>query len=243
MRLLDRQVNLLEYLTSSNAIFGSEGGTSLDQSLQGIDRGLLRLEARFSHEKRMEKISAVFFRTFQLLGPDHAAIVREFTAACPPIDISRLENARQFYDFLCARWRHQPLKPPHLRDVAACEFACARARAGANAQEPELPQGGHPRRGDFRRHPGVVLQRCAYDIQPIFEGASADAAPIKRDTPLAIAIPRDAEHPKVFELLPVVFDVLATLDDWTDRAALGATPELDDLIGDLAKYELVEVRR
>jgi hypothetical protein len=242
VRLLDRQVNLLEFLTSGNAIFGSEGGTSLDQSLQGIDRGLLRLEARFSHEKRMEKITAVFFRTFQLLGPDRATIVREFAAACPPVDISRLENARQFYDFLCARWRHQPLKPPHLRDVAACEFACARARAGTDDQELEPAQGGHPRRGDFRRHPGVILQRCAYDIQPIFEGASADA-PVKRDTPLAIAIPPDAEHPKVFELLPVVFDVLATLDDWTDRAALGATSELDELIGDLAKYELVEVRR
>jgi hypothetical protein len=242
MRLLDRQASLLEYLTSSDAIFGSEGSTSLDQSLRGIDRGLLRLEARFSHEKRMEKITAVFARTFQLLGPDQATIVREFTAACPPIDISRLENARQFYDFLCARWRHQPLKPPHLRDVAACEFGCARARAGANAQELE-PRGRHPRRGDFRRHPGVILQRCAYDIQPIFDGASADAAAVKRDTPLAIAIPPDAEHPKVFELLPVAFDMLAMLDDWTDRAALGATPELDELIGDLARYGLVEVRR
>jgi hypothetical protein len=242
MRLLDRQVSLLEYLTSSNAIFGGEPSTFLDQSLQGIDRRLLRLEARFSHEKRMEKISAVFVRTFELLGPDRAAIVREFTAACPPIDISRLENARQFYDFLCARWRRQPLKPPHLRDVAACEFACARARAGANDREMESVHGRHFRQGDFRRHPGVVLQRCAYDIQPIFEGASA-AAPVQRDTPLAIAMPPDAEHPKVFELLPVAFDLLATLDGWTGRAALGATPELDELIGELANCGLVEVRQ
>jgi hypothetical protein len=118
-RLLDRQVNLLEYLTSSGAVFGDNADASCNPALQGIDRGLLRLEACFSHEKRMEKIIAVFSRTFQLLGADHAVIVREFVDVCPPVDISRLENARQFYNFLCTRWRHEPPQPPYLGDVAA----------------------------------------------------------------------------------------------------------------------------
>ena len=72
--LLDRQVSLLKYLTSGTAIFGDTGDASLDPALHGIDRGLLILEARFSHEKRMGKIAAVFSRTFEILAGDQAAI-------------------------------------------------------------------------------------------------------------------------------------------------------------------------
>ncbi len=241
-RLLNRQISLLEYLTSSGAIFGDEGDASLDQALQGIDRGLLRLEACHSHEKRMGKIIAVFPRTFQILGAGQAAIVREFVEVCPPIDISRLENARQFYDFLCARWRHEPLEQPYLRDVTSCEFACAKVRVGAKARGLESAGDERAPRDGIRRHPDVILLHCAYNIRPIFESGVAEAAPVKRDTQLAIAIPPDAEHPKVFEVLPLVFDVLAVLDDWTDRSALGSTPELDELICDLSQHGLVEVR-
>ena len=68
-RLLDRQVSLLEYLTNGGAIFGETADAALDQGLQGIDRGCSHIEARFSHEKRMEKIAAVFPRTFELSVP------------------------------------------------------------------------------------------------------------------------------------------------------------------------------
>jgi len=34
----------------------------------------------------------------------------------------------------------------------------------------------------------------------------------------------------------------SSVDDWTDRSALGATPEVDALIRDLAEHGLVEVR-
>jgi hypothetical protein len=242
-RLLDRQVSLLEYLTSSDAVFGDQGDKSLDPLLQGIDRGLLRLEACFSHEKRMEKISAAFPRTFQLLGAESAAIVREFVEACPPVDITRLENARQFYNFLCARWRHAPPEPPYLGDVAACELAFVKVRVGAEAQVLEPAGGEQPRHG-IRRQSGVILLRCAYDVRPIFEGGPGEVAPVRRDTPLAIAIPPPhAEHPKVFELLPPAFDMLAALDDWTDRFALAPAPELDELICVLTEHGLVEVRR
>ena len=67
-RLLDRQAKLLAYLTSGEAIFGDKSGVPIDPALQGIDRALLHVEARFSHEKRMEKIAAVFPKTFALLG-------------------------------------------------------------------------------------------------------------------------------------------------------------------------------
>jgi hypothetical protein len=246
MRLLDRQARLLEYLTSSGAIFGEGGDAPLDHALHGMDARLLRLEACFSHEKRMAKIITVFPKTFQLLGADRAAIVREaivreFVSACPPTDITRIENGRQFHDFLRARWRRQPPEPPYLRDVAACEFAIAKVRVGAKVQELE-PRGAQAPPAGIRRRPDVALLHCAYDIRPIFEADSGQATPVERDTLLAIVMPPGALNPKVFEVLPVVYDILAAIDDWTDRSALGATPEVDRLIGDLAAHELIEVR-
>jgi hypothetical protein len=86
---------------------------------------MLRLEARFSHEKRMRKIQAVFPHSLRLLGGARDEIVRDFAEAAPPIDISRIENARQFYDSLCTSWRQRSPDPAHLRDVAACDFAFA----------------------------------------------------------------------------------------------------------------------
>src|SRR4051794_29296384 len=112
-RLLDRQISLLEYLTSSNAIFGNRIDSALDLADDLADwassRALLDLEARFSYEKRMHKITAVFPRTFELLGEHRAEIVREFVRACPPTDIDRLDNARQFRAFLLAREREPTL--------------------------------------------------------------------------------------------------------------------------------------
>src|SRR5262245_37134448 len=174
--LLDRQLSLLEYLTSRDAIFGGKPDAPLGQALQGMNLGLLRLEACFSHEKRMEKVVAVFPRTFELLAADQDAIVRDFVAVCPPVDITRLENARQFHEFLRARWRRDGAKPLHLPDVAACEFAFALARVAAGDANAA---GGNP--GDIRRHPGAVLLRCAYNIRPIFESSSVEMALIKRD--------------------------------------------------------------
>ncbi len=124
-RLLERQVSLLHYLTSGGAIFGGKDCAGLDVNLQGIDRELLNLEARFSHEKRLEKIVAVFPRTFALLEANREILIRQFVDACPPLAIGRLENAGQFHDFLAARWRHEPAKPAFLPDVAACELALA----------------------------------------------------------------------------------------------------------------------
>jgi hypothetical protein len=242
-RLLERQVRLLEFLTSSAAIFGEGDDSSLDPALHGFDGGLLRLEARFSHEKRMDKIVTVFPKTFELLAGDRDAVVRAFVEACPPIDVSRLDDARQFYGCLCTRWRSVPPDPPYLRDVAACEFACLRIRVGAEDRRPEPANGRPPPRDGIRRYPGFILLRCCYDIRPIFEGDSGGAAPTKRDVPLVVGMPPGADHPRVFEVLDVVFDLLAALDDWTDPAALGTAQELKPLIGELAEHALLEVRR
>jgi hypothetical protein len=234
-RLLQRQVSLLRYLTSGDAIFGDRG--PLDPDLHGVDGTLLRMEARFSHEKRMEKIAAVFPRTFELLGSEREALIREFVDACPPADIARLANARQFHDFLSARWPRQPPRPAYLPDVAACELACAQARAGC---EDGATPANDVRRTGIRRRPGVVLLRCAFDIRPIFEAGAGD--PVERDTPLAIVPAPDRDQPGIFELPPAVFDLLAALEGRVDAADLREVPETDALIADLARAGLMEVR-
>jgi hypothetical protein len=241
-RLLDRQVELLDYLTSVGAIFGDTADARVGDALHGIDPGLLRLEARFSHEKRMEKILTAFPRTFALLGGRSKPIVRDFVRACPPIDVTRIVNARQFHEFVSERWRREPPDPEYLADVAACEFGCAQVRLAREEAEPAQDE-ETPAQGGIRRSPDVVLLRCRYDVRPIFEQeAAARVVPVERDTPLALAMPPEADEPRIFEVPAPVFDLLAALDDWVDPDTLDATGELEELIRDLADHGLVEVR-
>src|SRR5262249_41624312 len=67
-RLLEQQTSLLEYLTSGRVIFGATDIDPAKRILPGVPTGVLRLEARMSHAKRMAKITAVFDKTFELLG-------------------------------------------------------------------------------------------------------------------------------------------------------------------------------
>jgi len=234
--LLERQVSLIEHLTSGTAIGGS--------APEGIDRALLWVEARFSYAKRMEKINAVLPKTFELLGSRRDALVCAFIEGCPPTTLSRLENARQFYRFLISCWLREDPDPPYLRDVAACELACAEADADPERQTAHrVTSAERLDRGGFRRCPNVILQRCAYDVRPIFEAGPEKAVPVKRDTPLVIAIPPGADSPEVFEVVPTIFNLLAVLDDWTDPHALPAEPEFANLLADLTSRGLIEVRQ
>jgi hypothetical protein len=238
-RLLDRQVDLLEYLTSNTAIFRDMADTSLNRTSLGIDDGLLHLEARFSHEKRMTKIAWVLPRTLDLMETAMDTIVRDFVAARPPASISRIENARQFHDFLAARWRVEAPKPPWLPEVAACELAYADAGDGGKPAD----RGKEPAaRGGIRRRPGVTLIRCRYDVRSILEGRGGEAAVAERATPLAIWMTPDAEHPSVSKLSPDLFDLLETLDDFVVLEAFSSLPEVSEFIADLNRRGLLEVR-
>ena len=238
-RLLDQQISLLDYLTSGCAIFGSDGLAALDQAPPGFDTGLLRLEACFSHEKRMEKITAAFPHTFRLLGKDQSEIARRFASACPPTDNSRIENARQFCEFIAAQ---EQTEPPYLRDVATCEFSLAKARVAFESGESDRTEDEGAAVGSVRRARNVILRKCEYDVRGIFEAAPENAVPIRRDTLLAILIPPGARDPQIFEVLPVAFEALVALDVWTDTAGLGCAPERDAMLRDLAEHGLVEVR-
>lgn len=242
-RLLDRQVSLLAHLTSGATIFDDNDSAARDPALQGIDRSLLRLEACFSHEKRMEKIIAVFPRTFDVLGEHKATVIRQFTQACPPDDISRLVNARQFCDFLSSS-EQRNLLPPYLADVAACEFACLRVRTAIEEQDDGRENDNAPRsRKEIRRSRAVALLLCEYDVRSVFEAGARMSAPEKRKTPLAVVMRRRAGGPQICEVLPIVFEVLTALDDWTSPTALGETPAAKELIADLLDHRLIEARR
>jgi hypothetical protein len=246
-RLLDRQVSLISYLTSGAAIFGDDNAPLADPALQGFDPRLLRLEARFSHQKRMEKIAGVFSRTLDLLGTERAQVVQAFAERCPSVDIGRIENARQFHTFLSGVWRFRPPGRPYLPDLAACELAFAEVRnwvgdASAGETPKEGRAGARPR--SIRRHPGIALQRCDHDVRPLFEAddihSTPHSTPVKRETLLAFATPRDAADAQVFELDPAIFGLLSALNDWTERSAFGATEDANALIDELASHGLVE---
>jgi hypothetical protein len=241
--LLDRQASLLAYLVSSAAIFGDERHPSGNPALAGIDHALLHLEAVFSYDKRIAKIAAVFPKTFDSLGHNRNAMLREFAVTFPATDIDRLANACQFYDYLCTLGRPNALKTPGLLDIAACELAFAKVRSETEGGDSDVAAEKNVSQGSIRRRPGVVLHRCACDVRPIFEGESVRGLLAQRDTPLAIAIPPGADQPAVFQVAPAVFDLLAALGDWADRSSFGTTPALEKLIADLAGHGLIEVSK
>jgi hypothetical protein len=239
-QLLHQQASLIDYLTSRAAIFAEQTDTPLPPALYGIDCALLNLEAQFTHQKRMDKISAVFARTFTLLGAHSDSLVRDFAQTCPPVGITRLENARQFFDFLCARLRNDPRVPPYIGDIATCEFACAQARV--DDAQPVLQDREIAPPAAIRRHPNTILLRASYDIRPMFEGGVETVPPPKRDTPLGVTVPPGSAEPKIFELVPPIFHLLSLLDDWSDASEMRAEPELNKLIGELVTCGLIEVR-
>ncbi len=251
--LLERQVSLIEHLTSGAAIFGGAGGSAPD--LEGIDQALLRVEAKFSYAKRMEKITAVLPRTFELLGSSRDAHARAFVERCPPTTLSRLENACQFHRYLVSCWTRQAPDPPYIGDVAAFEIAWAKVDADPEHHSSDRATRADRARGrGVRRCPHVILLRCAYDIRPIFEAplstlprmrgrVGEGAVPVKRDAPLVVALPPGSDGPQVFEVAPAIFDLLAALNDWTDPEGLDVEPDFAKLVADLVARGLVEVRR
>jgi hypothetical protein len=238
-RLLHLQTSLLEYLTSAAAIFGHRRALPADHDLHGVDIGRLRLEARFSFDKRLAKISSVFPRTFAIFTGDWAPVLREFVDAQPPMDIGRLGNAQQFFDFLSKRSDHAQMEPPWLLDVAACELACAQVRAYAKAGESAIAD---PVAGAVRCRPGAVLLRCTYDVRSVFEDHAGDGAGVERHTLLVVFIPPHVDRLQICDIGREVFDLLSACRQWTDPATLGLVRGSDELVSDLAGRGLLEVR-
>jgi hypothetical protein len=173
------------------------------------------------------------------MGSHRDQIIRDFVESCPPVSISRLENARQFHDFLSTRWTFQEPEPPCLLDVAACEIAYASVRGSSTPRfEAVRDMAG---RG-IRRRPNVVMVRCRHDVRAILEGDGGAADAPERDTPLAISMPPGADHPIVSELSPELFELMEMLGDFFDFDELSDLPRVSGLLADLANRGLIEVR-
>jgi hypothetical protein len=236
-RLLHLQTSLLEYLTSAAAIFGDRSVSPADYDLHGVDIGRLRLEARFSFDKRLAKISSVFPRTFAIFTGDWAPVLREFVDAQPPMDIGRLGNAQQFFDFLSKRLDHAQMEPAWLLDVAACELACAQVRAHTKMGESAIAD---TVAGAVRCRPGAVLLRCTHDVRSVFEDHAGVGAAVKRQSLVVVFIPPHVDRLQICDVGREVFDLLSACPQWTDPATLGRG--LDELVSDLAGRGLLEVR-
>ncbi len=238
-RLLHLQTSLLEYLTSADAIYGDRPVSTAGDNLHGVNIGRLRLEARFSFDKRLAKISSVFPRTFEIFRGDWAPVLREFVDAQPPVDISRLRNAQQFFDFLSKRSENAQMAPPWLLDVAACELAFAQVRAYTEVEKSAIADFVP---GAVRCRPGAALLRCTYDVRSVFEGRAGDGVAVKRETLLVVFIPPHVDRMQICDVGHEVFDLLAACRRWTDPATLGIERGLDELVSDLASRGLLELR-
>lgn len=236
-RLLERQVALLDYLTSTRAIFGLDGSAATDSRFHGFDVGRLRQEAMFSYDKRVAKIAAVFAKTWEYLGQNRTALLRRFVDAYPPASIGRLDNAQQFFDFLCEEWRREPPEAAYLPDIAACELAMAKVRSHTADILSEY-EGPRPA---LRRHPGVERLICSHNIGLLFVEPSLATKPRKHTTRLAIVMPVESDAPRIFEVPDAVFSVLGKLDDWVPLAAIPADPVVRAIFDELAHTGLVEV--
>jgi hypothetical protein len=85
-----------------------------------------------------------------------------------------------------------------------------------------------------------VLQRCDYDVRPLFEADDVRYVPEKRETMLAFAMPGGAADVQVSELDAAIFGLVSALGEWTERCAFGATEEANALIDALVFDGLLE---
>src|SRR5262249_44681129 len=118
----------------------------------------------------------------------------------------------------------------------------AKARIALESGESDGTEHKGAAAGSVRRARNVILCNCEYDVRRIFEAAFEDAVPDRRETMLAILTPPGARNPQIFELLPVAYEAIVALDEWTDRARFGGAPELDAMLRELAEHGVVEVR-
>jgi hypothetical protein len=242
--LLERQTSLLEYLTSGAVIFANRSDRPFESGPHdqlGIDKGLLHLEARYSHDKRLSKIKWVLPTTFDLLGSELESTIRDFAEAYPPTGIGRLGNARQFHDFLKAHSQNNAQSPPYLPDVASFELAYAMVRGDddtAADAAPQEPRQG--RRGAIRRNPRAILLRCSHDIRPILEGRPAEEVE-RKNSRFALSLPPGSSDPVILAASDELFAIFKSLDDFTDPGVVKNLLGSSELVAEFTANGLLEV--
>jgi len=79
----------------------------------------------------------------------------------------------------------------------------------------------------------------------VYVWRKGDLVPVlpRRDTLLIVARSPDTRQPQIFEVIAPVFDLAATLDNWTDPTAFYAIPGAVVHIAHLARCGLIEARQ
>jgi hypothetical protein len=241
-RLLDRQASLLDYLSSAGAMFGAQADARADPALPGFDQRLLRLQARFICNKRLEKIVTVFPRTLQILGAGQRLVLRQFVEASRSTKKSTLANAREFHDFLAHRWQRARPEPAYLPDVAACEMAMAEA-GDVGEDRVSQKEADRARTGRaIRRRRNVVPLRCAHDVRAIFDAGSGDFVPPRRAVSLVVTAPVGPGEVRIVEAPSRVVEALSRLGDWVHPSVLDACGDRENLLAELSAKEFIEIR-
>jgi hypothetical protein len=213
--LLERQTALLSYLTDPRQYDRKPEA----EGLFGIDLYRLRLEGRFSLEKRAGKLMAVFPRSFEAMRKTPGAELKNFAAACPPFSITRYDNGAQFLGFVRGLWETEPPQPIWLPDLAALELAMskvAQVDPTEDEEAPDVEEGAY-----FRLRTGVEFLTAQYDIRPLLANPEAELTPEKRPVFLVVAPPNVSGPPRIFELKQAPFDFLNALQGWTPLAGVG----------------------
>jgi len=230
-------------LTSPALIFGTSDleSAARDPELQGMDVGRLRLEAEFSHNKRMARIRQTFERTATLLGHGFSALARDYAAACPPLTYERYPDAERFFERFLAPGSHEPPRPPWAADVAAVELALARARTLRPADMEGEALAARPQAPGFwyRTHPCACLVKGRHDVRALFEPARSREPVTERPVLMVVLAVRARRRPKVLELAPDAFTLLESSREW--RALTPATDPPGDLVKQLAAQGLALV--
>jgi hypothetical protein len=230
LKLLDRQVELLQYLTNPELIFGGDKIAELarDPSLRGFSIPHLRLEAEMSFEKRLGKIRDVLEQTFAHLGTQRDALARSFVTACPPKTFRRYDEALCFYEFLKDHWRSQPANPPYVPDIAKLEISIAKVKSMQGAGVTGSPRDtAVTRRPAVRLSPAAVLLNMEYDLRSIFQSRGNSAAPARRGNHVLVAQLKVGRGPRVVNLSNAVARLLGSLDQWTplEQILTGLAPD------------------
>jgi hypothetical protein len=247
--LLEQQTQLLKFLTGSAGIFGRDDGAYTDPTQAKFDRGRLRLEAKFSFEKRFSKISGVLPLTFRCLGDIPEDWLMDFVDTYPPSSATRYDNARQFCDYLSDRWAAHPPEPPHIPDLAAYEIAYATVlafdRAGHIASRSSTRTEANSEGGRLmRRHPAARIVRCDFDIRDIILRLKTNSVlPARHPVAMVITLAPEGGAPAVFHMPTDVVELLTSLDDWTDVniRMRQEEPGLLEHLGEFVENHLLEI--
>ena len=219
-KLIERQTGLLRHLTSQAFIFGTDQlGTAVgDPDLRGMDIRRLRLEAEFSHNKRMKRIRQTFERTAALLGHGFSAISRDFACSHPPETYERYPDARCFFDHFLEHWAGKPPTPAWAADVAAIELALSRARTLRPTAMAASALAACPRPSAspcLRTHPCAIPVRCGHDVRPLFEPARSGEAVTRRQVHLVVLASPGRRRPMIMELAAEAFALLKRSTEWS----------------------------